>query len=113
MGIIAQGQGCPQQAEIQEGLDQGCHAPCRPHRQITETFACQKGSEGPSQEGLNKYLLIVFYFDGNKLITAFLIAAACSLASASAAASPRAPATLRYLARLRAAISSASSICFL
>merc|ERR1712180_87821 len=47
------------------------------------------------------------------LALAFLIAIACSLASAAASASPRAPATLRYLARLRAAISSASSICFL
>ena len=37
----------------------------------------------------------------------------CSLASALDSASPSAPATLRYLARFRAAISSASSICFL
>merc|ERR1712113_373376 len=41
---------------------------------------------------------------------AFLMADSCS---AAAAASPRHPATLRYLAKLRAAISSASSICFL
>merc|ERR1719420_1375053 len=44
---------------------------------------------------------------------AFLMADSCSAASAAAAASPRHPATLRYLAKLRAAISSASSICFL
>merc|ERR1711955_70360 len=39
--------------QIQEGPDQGCHAPCCSHRQITESFAGQKGSEGPSQEGIN------------------------------------------------------------
>merc|ERR1712113_807624 len=44
---------------------------------------------------------------------AFLMADSCSAASAAAAASPRHPASLRYLAKLRAAISSASSICFL
>ena len=37
----------------------------------------------------------------------------CSLALALSSASPRAPATLRYLTRLKAAISSASAICFL
>merc|ERR1719266_226718 len=53
------------------------------------------------------------YWQEAERALAFLIAASCSAASAAAVASPRAPATLRYLARLRAAISSASSICFL
>merc|ERR1719418_175673 len=51
------------------------------------------------------------YWQEAERALALLIAASCSAASAAVVASPRAPATLRYLARLRAAISSASSIC--
>merc|ERR1711879_607516 len=45
-----QGQGSPQQAEIQEGPLQGRSPPRRPARQVPEASASQEGSQGPCQE---------------------------------------------------------------
>ena len=44
--VLAQGQGCPQQAEVQEGPDQGRPAQSRHHRQVPEASARQEGSQG-------------------------------------------------------------------
>merc|ERR1719193_628078 len=47
------------------------------------------------------------------LLDAFILASACSFKSALSPLAARLPWTWRYFARLSAAISSASSICFL
>merc|ERR1719233_2875993 len=64
---------------------------------------------------VNTTKLLIYYIGpiDADLALALLRARACSFSPATASASPRAPATLRNFARLRAAISSASSICFL